>query len=91
MKNNFSKETITKYLSERSKIWGRCREITEYYYEAKLWIRGINYISEIDVTPEKVVIYEGAHGCDLEFRMEDFIDTPRLLEAIHQDIEEYQG
>ena len=86
--NEFQKETVDQYLSAYSKIWKRCKEIAEYYYKSGLWIKGIHYISDFEIYGETITIIEQAHGCDLEFSLEDFIDSHKLEEAIKKDIEE---
>lgn len=85
--NNFSKEIVDQYLSTYSKIWARCKEVAEYYYESGLWIKGIHYISDFDISDGIITIIEQAHGQDLEFKLEDFIDNTKLEEAIRKDIE----
>lgn len=86
--NEFSKETVDQYLSLYSKIWARCKEIAKYYYESGLWIKGIHYISDFEIYDGTITIIEQAHGCDLEFKIEDFLDDTKLEEAIKKDIKE---
>ena len=82
------KEAIDQYLSGYSKIWDRCKKVAEYYYESGLWKRGINYISDFEIYDGTITIIEQAHGCDLEFKLEDFIDDTKLEEVIKKDIKE---
>ena len=86
--NEFPKEILDQYLSSYSQIWARCKEVAEYYYEFGLWIKGIHYISDFEIYGETITIIEQAHGCDLEFSLEDFIDPHKLEEAIRKDIKE---
>lgn len=83
-----TKEDINIYYSIESKIHKRCRDIGEYYYNAGLWSRGINYVCGFSIEENKIEIYEGAHGMDLSFNLEDFFDDEKLIKAIEKDIEE---
>lgn len=85
----FSKEIVDTFNSCYSKIWRRCREITEYYYNSGLWIKGIHYICDFDGN-NTIEICEGAHGQDLCFDLDDFYDNERLIKAIEEDIKEYK-
>ena len=84
--NKVSKPFMDLYLSMRSEIWRRCQNIAECYYDAKLWTKGINYITNFDIEDDKIIIYEGAHGMDLEFELEDFFDNEKLESSIIEDI-----
>ena len=86
----FSNNIIKLYESSRSHIWRRCLEIAEYYYKSGLWIKGIHYISDFYISYDKIEIFEQAHGCDLEFYLDDFNDDEKLLKAIENDIKEYK-
>ena len=88
----FDKEIVDNFCSTRSKIWARCREINEYYYNSDLWKKGIHYMCDfyIDTGNNTIEIYEGAHGQDLCFNLDDFFDNERLIKAIEEDIKEYK-
>lgn len=86
----FEKKDIDIYESSRSKIWRRCQDIAQYYYDSGLWIKGIHYISDFYINYDTIEIFEQAHGCDLEFKLEDFVNDEKLIIAIKNDIEEYK-
>lgn len=83
-----TKEEVNNYCSLEGKIFRRCKDIGEYYFEDGLWKRGINYICGFNIIEDKIEIFEGAHGMDLEFNLEDFYNDEELIKAIKKDIEE---